>query len=29
VQAQGRTISDVAAELKKKINKYVPDAVVT
>ena len=29
VQAKGRTISDVAAELQKKIVKFVPDAVVT
>ena len=29
VQAKGRTISDVSGELKKKINKFVPDAVVT
>jgi polysaccharide export outer membrane protein len=29
VQAKGRTITDVSGELKKKINKFVPDAVVT
>lgn len=29
VQAKGRTISEVAAELKAKIKKFVPDAVVT